>query len=133
MPIEVTFALRALSVPEDAGYINDCCWGGDVIAGRLLPPVKQRYEGVESGQEDWGWYVWITDRDQRLEIDIFCDSHERAEFRVHLVSLRRRRLLPNVVVDLPSLDELKGLVVPILESWSGGRCEVARLEAEGYR
>jgi hypothetical protein len=133
MPFEVSLRLPGLSVPEDADYINDCCWGGDVIAGHLSPHVKERYRGVASGQEDWGWYVWITDRDYRLEVDIFCDSREGAEFRIHLVSTRRRRLLPNVIVDLPSLDDLKAFVVPILESWSGRPCGVARLDAKGYR
>ena len=133
MPFEVSLTLPGLSVPADVEYINDCCWGGDVIARQLSPHVKERYRAVESGQEDWGWYVWITDRDCRLEIDIFCDSRERTEFRIHLVSVRRRRLRPNVIVDLPSLDDLKDFVVPILESWSRRPCGVARLETKGYR
>jgi hypothetical protein len=133
MPLEVSFTLSGLSVSDDADYINDCCWGGDVIAGHLLPHIKQRYQRVRWGQEDWGWYVWASDRNSRLEVDIFCDSQERAEFRLHLVSLRRRRLLPNVLVDLPSLEDLKALVVPTLESWSGSPCRVERLQEAGYR
>ena len=133
MPYEVSFTLPGLSVPDDADYINECCWGGDVIAERVLPEVRQRYQGVETGQEDWGWYVWIDVEDERLEIDISCDSPEKAEFRVHLVSLRRRRILPNVILDLPALDELKDLVVPILEAWSARPCAITRLEARGYR
>jgi hypothetical protein len=133
LPLELTFALPGLLVPATADYINDCCWGGDVVIARLLPVLSPRYRHLDSGQEDWGWYVWLTEGDLRLQFDVFCDSPAQAAFRAHLVSLRRRRLLPDIVVDLPPLDDLAALVVPVLESWSGRPCPPVHVPAAGYR
>jgi hypothetical protein len=133
VPLELTFALPGLQPPADADYINDCCWGGDVITARLLAALPRSHRDVDTGQEDWGWYLWITEGDLRLEFNVFCHSPAQASFQAHLIALRRRRILSNIIIDHPALDELAALAIPLLESWSGRPCAVLRLPAEGYR
>jgi hypothetical protein len=107
--------------PEARGprafYINDCCWGGDVVTEQLLPLVKD-YEKVIHCQEDWGWLIWFRKGDQRFEINIMCDAPRVGQYRIHLVAFRRKWLRKRIA-DTPELEALRDLVVPELRSWAG--------------
>jgi hypothetical protein len=118
MPYEVTVS-KILQPPADHEYINDCCFGGDVISDLLLPELSRRYERIQHGQEDWGWFIWIKAPSISLAVDIFCDDPEKGEFRIHLTSARRRLLLPDVVIDTPELEKLKEFVTTTLNGWAG--------------
>ena len=123
MPYELAFT-KSFEVscddPEARGprafYINDCCWGGDVVTEQLLPLVKD-YEKVFTCQEDWGWFIWFRKGDQRFEINIMCDAPKVGEFRIHLVAFRRK-WLRRVVADTPELETLLGLVAAQLNFWA---------------
>ena len=106
--------------PEARGphafYINDCCWGGDVVSNLLLPLVKADYERIQAGQEDWGWMIWFRKGDQRFQINIHCDVPKEGEFRIHLVAFRRKWLRRRVA-DTPELEALRKAVVEKLHEW----------------
>ena len=72
MPYEIAFTKR-LDVADTDVYINECCWGGDVVTEQLLPTVNARYEDVQRDQEDWGWFIWFRKGRTSLAIDVFCD------------------------------------------------------------
>lgn len=107
MPYQVSFT-RPVEITDREQYINECCIGGDVIAGLLLPVVRDRYQDVESGQEDWGWYIWFKKGTLWLSIDIFTDDADAGQFRAHLSS-NVKKLFGHRQVDTPELDELRGL------------------------
>ena len=125
MPYELSFA-KVVSPPDQDGYINDCCYGGDVIGGVLLPHIKQRYGEVQFDQEDWGWFLWFSEGRVGLAVDIFCDDPREGKYRAMLSSREKRVLLPDRTIDTKELEELKGIVVPALEEWSGGACIVEK-------
>jgi hypothetical protein len=100
-----------------AFYINNCCWGGDVVTEQLLPLVKD-YEKVFTCQEDWGWLIWFRKGDHRFEINIMCDAPKAGEFRIHLVAFRRKWLRKRVA-DTPELEALRKEVVQKLREWAG--------------
>lgn len=119
MPYELSFTKRVPIVDREQ-YINDCCIGGDIVAGQLLPAVRARYgRDIEANQEDWGWYIWFRTGDLHLAIDIFTDDPEAGEFRVHLTSSVKRMLFRHRTVDTVELKELHGLVVAELAAWVG--------------
>jgi hypothetical protein len=126
MPYELAFS-KVLAPPEHHDYINECCFGGDVVSDQLLPGVSKRYRRIQHNQEDWGWFIWITEPKVALAVDIFCDDPARGQFRIHLTSRKRRVLLPDEVRDLPELDELKDLVLSQLKGWIPGVCTVERI------
>ncbi len=130
MPYELSFK-KPLQISDSDIYINDCCWGGDLVTERLLPSISERYEDVERNQEDWGWFIWFRKGALGLAIDVFCDDPAEGAFRVHLTSRQKRWLVLNRVVDTPELDELRDLVVRELEAWSNAICNVVRLD-ENY-
>jgi hypothetical protein len=115
-------SLTAAVTPADESiYINACCWGGDVIRDRLLP-VVENVPHRETGQEDWGWYIWLFEenslaRGARLEINISCDDIERREFRIHLLARRRRYLFSSTSVT-PALTDLYERVKANVELWA---------------
>ena len=127
MPYELSFS-KPIAVGDVSQYINDCCYGGDVVADLLIPTVKERFEDTQTNQEDWGWFIWFRRGSTLLAIDIFCDDAKTGAFRIHLTSRAKRWLLSDVVSDLPELEEVKGLVVSRLEEWLGGGCQVVRLD-----
>ena len=125
MPYELTFS-KTVAAPENADYINECCYGGDVVGRELLPHIKQRFGEVQFGQEDWGWFLWFSEGRIGLAVDIFCDDQKAGNFRAMLTSHEKRFLLPDRAVDTKELEELRALVVPILEQWSGASCSVEK-------
>jgi len=131
MPYEVSFTKR-VEIADREQYFNDCCVGGDVVVGRLLPSIRARYEHVQTEQEDWGWFIWFRRGDVRLAIDVFTDDSDAGAFRIRLTSRRRRSLVFERVVDTPELDDLRALVVADLDAWVGGHVKIARVDGD-YR
>lgn len=104
MPYEISFK-KAVTVADPEIYINDCCWGGDVVQAQLLPLIEGQYDDVEANQEDWGWLIWFRSGNVHLQINITTDSKD--EFRIHLVSLRKHKkflFTREEIVDLPELE-----------------------------
>lgn len=129
MPYELSFRKKVAPADPDQ-YFNECCVGGDVVSARLLPQIEERYTHVRADQEDWGWFVWFRSENIALAVDICCDDPEAGDFRVHLTSRRRRRLLPAVIEDTPELEDVRALVVSSLEGWVEGPVRVARLDSD---
>jgi hypothetical protein len=116
VPYELAFT-KSFEVSRDADfYINDCCWGGDVVTEQLLPLVTS-YEKVFTCQEDWGWFIWFRKGDQRFEINIMCDAPKVGEFRIHLVAFRRKWFRRRYA-DTPELEDLRKAVVQKLREWA---------------
>ena len=129
MPYELTFVKGGLVVADADLYINECCWGGDIVVQQLLPKIKERYEVVDEGQEDWGWYIQLRKGVVALAVDVFCDDPKAGEFRVHLTSRLKRLLILSRVADTPELDEFRDLVVPLLNDWlAPGSCKASKIE-----
>ena len=126
MPYELSFT-KPLDVPRSDDYINECCYGGDVISDELQPLVTARYGDVEANQEDWGWFLWFREGDVRLAIDIMCDDPAAGAFRVRLTS-RKRGWLFTKVVDTPELEELRSTVTARLTEWAGVPVSVERVD-----
>lgn len=118
MPYELSFT-APVQAGDPAVYINDCCWGGDVIRDRLLPIISRRYGGVMTEQEDWGWFIWFREGQTKMAVDIFCDDIQARQFRVRLTSRQRKWLFLDRIVDTPQLDELRQSVVTCLSQWVG--------------
>ncbi len=127
MPYQIVFT-KKLEVADESQYINDCCWGGDLVTARLLPKISERYERVQSDQEDWGWFIWFRKGNVSLAIDVFCDDSAKGAFRAHLTARRKRLLMIDQIADGPELEDLKQLVVAELETWTGSACTVTRLD-----
>jgi hypothetical protein len=127
MPYELSFRAPVTITDRDQ-YINECCVGGDLVADRLLPAVRARYDGVDTGQEDWGWYIWFRRGAVRLAIDIFTDDPDQGAFRIHLTARTKKFLMFESVVDAPELDEVRALVVSTIEAWTGGTVGVEGIE-----
>ena len=70
VPYEIGLT-KSVEVSDPSIYINDCCWGGDVVRDELLPLISQKFEDVVTEQEDWGWFIWFRRAQIRLAIDIF--------------------------------------------------------------
>jgi hypothetical protein len=115
---EISFT-KPLVVADSDIYINDCCWGGDVVRDQLLPLVSSSYEKLQTGQEDWGWFLWFRRGPVRLAIDICCDNSTTGEFRVRLSSQVKRGLFGRWEVATPQLEEIRRLVTSQLEAWAG--------------
>jgi hypothetical protein len=130
MPYELTFNKRVdVSITKD--YINDCCYGGDVVADQLLPALKGRCQGCQGAdQEDWGWFIWFRDGEAFLAVDIYCDDLAAGVFKVHLTSRKNRWLRPSNIADSPALEELKEIVVVRLTEWVGTAPSVELLDAK---
>lgn len=129
MPYELAFT-KQLTGLDSESYINECCWGGDVVTEQFLPLIRAKYEGVDSGEEDWGWYIWFRKGPTPLAFDVACDDPTKGEFRILLTSKQKRFLLSDTIVDTPELEELKDLVVPALEAWIAPQgCQVQRVDS----
>lgn len=116
MPYEVSFT-KAVEVKDPGIYINDCCWGGDVVRDRLLPLIKAKFEDLWTAQEDWGWFIWFQRGKIRLAIDIFSDDR-KGHFRLRLSSQRKRFLVGDLVIDTVELEEVRELVMRTLANWA---------------
>src|SRR6266581_9663232 len=88
VPYELSF-VKKVAAKNPASYINECCWGDDVVRDQLLPLISGNFEDLQTHQEDWGWFIWFRNGPVRLAIDIFCDDPKTGAFRVHLSSWRR--------------------------------------------
>jgi len=110
---------KHVAVPESSSYFNDCCRGGDVVRDYLLPQVEAAGLGkIETGQEDWGWYIWFFQGQVRIEINIYCDDIEQGEFRILVASKKRKGLFMRYA-DSPELERVKDLVFRALSEWAG--------------
>ncbi len=118
VPYEISFT-KPVAVSDSNIYINDCCWGGDVVRDELLPLISGNFEDVVTEQEDWGWFIWFRRGPIRLAVDIFCDDPRHGSFRLRLTSRRKRLLIGDSVVDTPELEEVRKLVSSHLASWAG--------------
>ena len=127
MPYELSFTARVPAKPREQ-YINDCCVGGDAVIDRLLPVIRERYTGIDAGEEDWGWFIWFQAGRVKLAVDVFTDDPEAGEFRVHLTSRRKRRFFGQAIADTPELEDLRELVVRVLERGFGTPVHVERVD-----
>jgi hypothetical protein len=119
-----------LNVSDPKIYINDCCWGGDVIRDGLLPVVSPEYEDVQTTQEDWGWFIWMRRGQQWSGVDIYCDDKESGAFRI-LISGWQRRWLRRKHVEGDDLEHIKEVTVNEISKW-GKIIKVQRLSPD-YR
>ena len=115
MAYEIEFAVT-LTVADPEIYINDCCWGGDVIRDRLLPVVKDGYSSVQTCQEDWGWFIWMDRGPQRTGVDIYCDDKDSGAFRIHIYGSRRKWFLLKFV-DGDDIEHVKELTINEINKW----------------
>ncbi|MCL4522520.1 MAG: hypothetical protein M1453_02370 [Acidobacteria bacterium] len=126
MSYEISFTKR-LQVPDSDIYINDCCWGGDLVRNLLLPLVPQvapDADHIQSVQEDWGWFIWFRRGETHFEINIWCDDPTRGEFRIHLIAKRRAGLFRKQISETSKLDNLRELVCAEITKWASTcRCE----------
>ena len=117
VPYEINFA-APIEVSDSTHYINDCCWGGDVVRDRLLPLLSEKYQTIRTDQEDWGWFLWFRDGAIRLAVDIHCDHIVGSAFRIRLTS-RRKKLIGSEIVYTPELDRLRDVLLPAMAAWTG--------------
>jgi hypothetical protein len=115
MPYEISFT-RPVAITDREQYINECCVGGDAVVDALLPAVRDRYQDLDTNQEDWGWFIWFKKGDIRLAVDVHTDDGDAGEFRVMLTS-SRKRLFRFEEVDTPELEELRVLIEDELRKW----------------
>jgi hypothetical protein len=126
MPYEIAIA-KKVEIKDREAYINECCVGGDRIVERFLPAVKERYAGVQSGEEDWGWFIWFRGRECKLAIDVFTDDPDAGQFRIHLTS-RKRGWLFTRVEDTEELEELRRLIESLLAGWTDAPPKTERVD-----
>ena len=129
MPYELSFT-KQFPVSDPDRYINECCWGGDVVLERLLPGISRVFEDVSTEQEDWGWFIWFKKGEVALAVDIFCDDSTLGQFRIHLTSRKKRWLIGDSIVDLPELEAVRELVTSEIEGWCGNPCIAERLDSK---
>jgi hypothetical protein len=117
MAYEIEFT-TTVDVTDPEIYINDCCWGGDVVCDRLLPAVSTTglYESVKTGQEDWGWYIWMRQKIELTRIHIQCDENEAGEFRIHIFSSKKRWLLWKDI-DTPDVERVQQVTISEIKKW----------------
>jgi hypothetical protein len=118
MPYEFSFA-KDIGVTDRTRYINDCCIGGDVVLAALLPAISARYGQVESGEEDWGWYLWSTSERQRIAVEITTDDDLVGRFRARIATRTKRQLFGWKEADTAALEELRQIVNSRLTAWLG--------------
>jgi hypothetical protein len=127
VPYEVSF-IKQVPVVDREQYINECCVGGDVVVDQLLPSVRASYAGIQTNQEDWGWFIWFNKGNVRLAIDVFTDDPEKGQFRIHLTSRTKRLFLVETVVDTSELEEFRTLVESELKAWGANAIKSAHLD-----
>jgi hypothetical protein len=118
MLYEIAFT-KKVPLLESEEYVNDCCRGGDVIRDYLLPAMKAKHPDFITGQEDWGWYIWMKEERLRLELGIHCDDFDAGEFRIILTARRKGIIFySSDNIGVPELDSLKDLVMAQLGSYA---------------
>jgi hypothetical protein len=127
VPYEIAFA-RQVAITNRDQYINECCVGGDAVVDALLPAVRARYAGIQTNQEDWGWFIWFKHGAVKLAIDVHSEDGDAGEFRIRLTSLTKR-LIGYKEADTPELEELRALVESELQRWSASGITVERDQA----
>lgn len=130
MPYQIVFT-KTFPVPNTDDYVSGCCWGGDVVARRLLPVVEVRCRDIRCNQGDRGWFILFRDGAVNLAIDISCDDPAMGLFRVHLTS-KTRKWVSSRIVDSPELEMLKKVVLAQLALWPVSGLSSAKLDEE-YR
>ena len=118
LPYELSFTKR-LDVTNPARYINECCVGGDLVLAALLPALEARYGQADTGEEDWGWFMWFARDGLRLAVDIFTDDYLVGRFRARVATSRRGLRFKWKEIDTTELEELKQIVRAQLASWLG--------------
>jgi hypothetical protein len=132
MPYIVTFT-KPVAGTDREQYINDCCIGGDVVLGQLLPALRVRYgASLDANQEDWGWYSCFEESGIKLAVDVHTHDADLGHFELHLTSRRPRPLLGSKVEDTAELDALRDLVVAQLGTWPVADMKVERVD-KNYR
>jgi hypothetical protein len=129
MPYALTFHLQA-AVQDPDKYINDCCVGGDIVLDKIEPTMKKMYTAVEANQEDWGWFAWMEKDSVKLAVDIFNEDTESMSFRVHITGRRSRWVLPDKVEDTAELEELKTMVVSLLQELPVQALAIERVDSK---
>jgi hypothetical protein len=125
---ELTFT-HHFSIASRDHYVNDCCFGGDLIVQQLLPVVSiAEHDDIQTNQEDWGWFIWFRRGSLRMSIDVNCQDIECGSFAIHLGARRPRLLFGATPVDAPELDSLRDQVVAALRRWLNVDPEVRKLE-----
>ena len=117
MAYEIEFTTK-VSVTDPEVYVNDCCWGADVVRDRLLPVVSTTrvYDSVRTGQEDWGWYIWMRQKTELTRIHMQCDDKERGGFRIHILSSKKRWLLWKDI-DTPDVERIQQVTISEIKKW----------------
>ena len=118
MPYELSFTKR-VEVFDRTRYINGCCIGGDVVSAALLPALQAHYGKVETGEEDWGWFMCATSDGLRIAVDIFTEDDLVGRFMARAATSRKRPLLGWREVDTDALEELREIVQARLTEWVG--------------
>jgi hypothetical protein len=127
MPYIVSF-VKPVAIAHREQYINDCCVGGDIVLGQLLPSLRERYGGdLQSNQEDWGWFAWFEQSGIKLAVDVHTNDGAAGEFQIHLTSRKPRLILGAKIQDTPELESLRELVLSRLQAWQVAGLEVERV------
>jgi hypothetical protein len=129
MPYEVTFS-KKLDVDDPEPYINECCYGGDVVAEVIANSLGATYGELDPVQEDWGWLIWITQNNLKLEINISCNDKDAGDFQIHLVTKAKHLFFSTRIADTHELEVLREAVVKALTTWLGKEPEVTRLNTK---
>jgi hypothetical protein len=120
MPYEIEISFKkSINIANPNIYFNECCRGGDVVRDQLLPLISKSYDHIQTGQEDWGWFLWFRRGEAHLAVDIFCDDPETGDFRLRLYRCVKRFLFFRYPVDGPELEELRKAVQGQIEKWAG--------------
>lgn len=80
MPYEIKFTNK---LEGKSDYINECCFGGDVVVDLLLPIFREHYSSIQSDQEDWGWFIWFKNGNSKCAVDIFCEDPNLGLYIIH--------------------------------------------------
>ncbi len=126
MAYEISFT-KKLAIQNTGKYLNECCWGGDAVRDELLPLIAEKFQRIQTDQEDWGWFIWFRQGPVYLTIDIVCDDPESGKFRIHITSRTKKFRLFNRVADTPELERVREMVCSKIEDWAGS-CRVERIE-----
>jgi len=125
VPYEISF-VKSLTVSDPDIYINECCWGGDLVRDRLLPLIQASFDDIQTEQEDWGWFIWFRHGGVRLAIDIYCDDPKTGRFRIMLTGQKKRLLVLDSIADGPELEELREMIQAHVVAWAGP-CKVEKV------
>src|SRR5262249_12575113 len=114
----MAYVTKAFTVTNPDIYINDCCLGGDLVRDHFLPLISNRFSQIQTGQEDWGWFLWFRDGKVKLAIDISCNDSQSGEFQIHVSSTTTSFGIFKSSADTPQLEALADLVKSDLLQWA---------------